>query len=65
MAWILNGICNPEAQSFEIWINGRHFVTNHSKSGQKRPDFEWSGFQMVATKAIAITKAQPFECRTI
>ena len=39
------------------------------KSGQKCPDFEWSGFQMVGTIAMALamtismalTIAQPFE----
>ena len=30
---------------------------NHLKSGQKRSDFEWSGFQMVGTLAIATAKA--------
>ena len=33
--------------------NGRHFVKKHLKFGQKRPDFEWLGFQMVGTIAIA------------
>ena len=54
MVWISNGIWNPEAQPFEIRTNGRHFVKNHLKSGQKRPDFEW-----------LIAKARPFENRTI
>ena len=58
---ILDGIWNLEAQSFEIRTNGRHFVINHFKSAQKCPDFEWSGFQMLGT--IAIAKAQPFEIR--
>ena len=65
MVWILNGILNLEAQPFEIQTNGRHFVKNHLKSGQKHPDFEWSGFLMVGTIAIAIAKARPFENRTI
>ena len=43
MVWIVNGIWNPEAQPFEIRSNGRHFVKNHLKSKQKRPDFEWLG----------------------
>ena len=47
----LNGIGNLEA--------------NHLKSVQKCPDFEWSGYLMVGTIAIAIAKAQPFENRTI
>ena len=68
--WVTNGQDlerdqNPEAQSFEIQTNVRHFVQNHTKSGQKSPDFEWSGFLMVGTKAIAIAKARPFENRTI
>ena len=53
MVWISNRIWKPEAQLFEIQTNGRHFVKNHLKSGQKRQDFEWSGFQMVGTIAIA------------
>ena len=47
----------------EIQTNGHLFVKSHLKSGQKRPDFEWSGFQMVET--IAIAKARPFENWTI
>ena len=35
MVWILNGIWNQEAQPFEFQTNGRHFVKNHLKSGQK------------------------------
>ena len=31
----------------------------------KSLDFEWSGFQMVSTKAIAIAKAEPFENQSI
>ena len=31
----------------------------------KSLDFEWSGFQMVSTKAIAIAKAEPFEYQTL
>ena len=50
MVWISNGIWNPEAQAFEIRTNGRHFVKNHLKSGQKCPDFEW-----------LIAKARPFK----
>ena len=49
MVQILKGIWNPKVQPFEIPTNGR-----------KRPDFEWSGFQMVRT----IATAQPFENRT-
>ena len=49
---ILNVIWNLEAQPFEIQTNGRHFIKNHLKSGQKSPDFEWSGFQMVGTIAL-------------
>ena len=58
---ISNGIWNREAQPFEIWTNGHHFVVNHLKSGPKSLDFQWSGFQMVGTIAIVIAKAQPFE----
>ena len=36
---------------------------NHLKSGQKRLDFEWSGFQMVETIALYIAKTQLFEIR--
>ena len=36
---------------------------NHLKSGQKCPDFEWSGFCMVGTIAIAIAKARTFKTR--
>ena len=61
MVQISNGIWNQEAQPFEIGTNGSHFVKNHLKSGQKHPDFEWSGFQMVGTIAIAIAKAGPFK----
>ena len=62
MVWILNGILNLEAQSLKILTNGHQFVKNHLKSTQKCSDFEWSSFQMVGTKAIAIVaKAQPFE----
>ena len=45
--------------------NGHHFFKKHLKSGQKCLDFEWSGFQRVGTKAIAIAKAQPFENQNI
>ena len=38
---------------------------NHLESGQKCPDFEWSGFQMVGTIAIAIAKALQFKNWTI
>ena len=48
---------------FEIQTNGRHLVKNHLKSGQKCPDFEWSGFHMVGT--IAIAKARTLENRAI
>ena len=54
MVQVLNGVWNQEAQPFEIRTNGRHFVKNHLKSGQKRSDFEW-----------LIAKARPFETRTI
>ena len=58
MVQILNGILYPaEAQPFEIRTNGRHIVENYMKSGQKRPDFKRSGFQMVGAIAIAIAKA--------
>ena len=43
----------------EIWTNGRHLFKNHLKSGQKSPDLELSGFQMVGTVAIAEAKALP------
>ena len=60
MVQISNGICNQEAQPFEIQTNGCHFVKKHLKSGQKCPDFDWSGFQMVGSLglhiAIAIAK---------
>ena len=39
---------------FEIKTNGHYLVKSHLKSGQKHQDFEWSGFQMVRAKAIAI-----------
>ena len=61
MVWISNRNWYPEAQPFEIWINGPLFVKNHLKSGHKRSDFECSSFQMVWTIAIAIAKAWPFE----
>ena len=51
---ILNGIRNPEAQSFEIRTNGCHFEKKPFEIWTKRPDFEWSGFLMAATIAIAI-----------
>ena len=35
MVGILNGIWNLNAQLFEIRTNGRHFVKNYLKSGQK------------------------------
>ena len=53
MFWTYYGIWDPEAQLFEVQTNRRHFVKNHLKSWQKYPDFEWSGFKMVGTKAIA------------
>ena len=65
MVWISNGIWNLESHSFEVRTNGRHFDKNHLKFRQKRPDFEWSGFQMVGTIAIAIGKARLFENWTI
>ena len=40
-----------------------HNVKNHLKFGWKHPDFEWSGFQVVRTKAITIAKTGPFEIR--
>ena len=65
LVWISNGIWNSEAQPFEVRTNGRHFFQNQLKSGQKRPDFEWSGFQMFGTMTIAIAKTRPFENQTI
>ena len=57
MVWIPKGIWNLEAQPFEIQTNGLHFVRQkHLKFGQKCPDLEWSGFQMVGTIAISIAK---------
>ena len=44
MIWISNGIWNLEAQSFEIWTNGSHFVKNHLKSGQKMSRFVMARF---------------------
>ena len=38
LVWISNLIYNPEAQQFEIWINGCNFVKNHLKSGPKHMD---------------------------
>ena len=38
MVCILNGICNPEAQQFEIRTTGSQFVKNNLKSGHKCPD---------------------------
>ena len=71
MIWISSGFWNPEAQTFEIPTNGRHFVknplnfgqkcTNFEWSGQKCTNFEWSGFWMVGT----IAKARTFENQTI
>ena len=59
-------IWNLEAWPFEIWTNGLHFVRNRLKSGQKHPDFEWSGFQIVSTEAIiVIVKAQPLKNQTV
>ena len=52
MVRILNGIWNPEAQPFEIWRNGPHFVKTHLKYGQKRPDFECPRIRIVGTIAI-------------
>ena len=52
---------NPKGQKFEILAIGYHFVRNHLKSGHKRPDFEWFGFRLVGTIAIAKAKAHPFE----
>ena len=55
---IWSGIWNQEAQPFEIQTNGCHFVKKTClRSGQKSTDCEWSSFQMVGTKAIAIGKA--------
>ena len=65
MVRILNGIWNLEAQPFEIQTNGCHFVKHHLKSRQKCPDFEWSSFWIVGTKAATIAKARPFENWTI
>ena len=42
-----------EAQPFEIRTNDCHFVKYHLKSRQKHMDFEWFGFRMVGTKAMA------------
>ena len=58
MVRILNAIQNLEAQPFEIQTNGCHLIKTHLKSGQKSPDFEWSGFLMVGAIAIAIAKAR-------
>ena len=38
---------NLEAQPSELRTNGPHLFRKHLKSGQKRLDFEWYGFQMV------------------
>ena len=35
------------------------------QSGQKHPDFEWSGFQIVGTIALAKAKPRPFENQTL
>ena len=51
---ISDGIWNPESQPVEFQTNGRHYIKNHLKSGQKCPDFDLSGFQMVGTIAIAL-----------
>ena len=59
MVWILYGIWNPEAQPFKIRTNGSYFVRNHLKSRQKWPYFEWSGFLMFETIAIAIAAVRP------
>ena len=53
MVWILKWIWNSEAQLFEIQTNGFNNVKNYFKIRTKLPDFEWSGFKMVWTIAIA------------
>ena len=66
MAWILNGIWNLETHPSEIQTNGPHFAQKPFEiPRQECPDFEWSGFQMVETIAIAIAKARPCDNLTI
>ena len=68
--WVSNG---PDFKgdlnsgSLTIWKPDKWllFCKNHLNSGQKHPDFEWSGLWMVWTLALAIDKARPFENRTI
>ena len=61
MVQILNGIW-MKSGSLTIWNpDTQPIVKNHFKSKQKYPDFEWSGFQIVGTIAIA----RPFENQTI
>ena len=51
--------CNSEVKFSKVetllqWESvGRNMVKNPSKSGQKRPNFAWSVFQIVGTMAIA------------
>ena len=58
-----NEIWNPQAQPFEKPPKWLPTCIYHLKSRLLSPDFEWSGFQMVETTAIA--KARPFENQTI
>ena len=66
--WFANGPDfkseHQKAQPCEIRTNGQHFV-NHLKSGQKHPFFEWPGFWMAGTIAIATAIYWPFENQTI
>ena len=67
MVMISNGIWNPEAQTFEIRTNSRHFVKNHKKSRQKCPDFEWSVFSSYPKEAKQLLNGcwlvPPSKCR--
>ena len=47
MVQISNGIWNLEAQPFDIWTNGSHFVKNIWNL-----DFDWSGFGMIGTRGL-------------
>ena len=54
MVRISNGIWNPEAQPFEIWTNGSHFVKPFEIQTKM------SEFRMIGTVVIAMAKARTF-----
>ena len=62
--WVANG------RDFEwdlklVQMDTTYSVKNHLKSCRKCLGFEWSGFLMVGTIALAIATSQPFENVTI